>query len=113
MQQDKALQILKENLPSFAEEYGVKKIGVFPYEENNSANCECECGNCCGYHPDIKIGVAVEYKPDARPGFDFFGLQNDIADLLGCDIILEMIGGYKDSRFKQPDNYMKDVVYVE
>ena len=45
MQQDKALQILKENLPSFAEEYGVKKIGVFPYEENNSANCECECGN--------------------------------------------------------------------
>ena len=30
MQQDKALQILKENLPSFAEEYGVKKIGVFP-----------------------------------------------------------------------------------
>ena len=45
MQQDKALQILSEHRQSLSDKYGVKKIGVFPYEENNSANCECECGN--------------------------------------------------------------------
>ena len=112
MQQDKALQILSEHRQSLSDKYGVKKIGVFPYEENNSANCKCECGNCCGYHPDIKIGVAVEYKPEAKPGWDFVGLEQDIAALFGCDILLEMIEGHRDSRFKQSNDYTKDVVYV-
>ena len=112
MQQDKALQILSEHRQSLSDKYGVKKIGVFTYEENNSANCECECGRCCGYHPDIKIGVAVEYKPEAKPGWDFVGLERDIAALFGCDILLEMIGGHRDSRFKQSNDYTKDVVYV-
>ena len=112
MQQDKALQILSEHRQSLSDKYGVEKIGVFPYEENNSANCKCECGNCRGYHPDIKIGVAVEYKPQAKPGWDFVGLERDIAALFGCDILLEMIGGHRNTRFKQSDDYLKDVVYV-
>ncbi len=111
MQQDKALQILKENLPSFAEEYGVKKIGVFPYEENNSANCKCECGNCCGYHP--QIGVAVEYKPDAKVGLlEFAGLQLHIQDLFGCDVSLLDVNGQKDPAFWRDDSVLEEVVYV-
>ena len=113
MQQEKALKILAEHRKSLADKYGIKKIGVFPYEENNSANCECECGNCCGYHPDIEIGVAVEYLPDAAPGWNFYGLERDIADLFGCDVMLEMIGGRPDPRFKVSRDYLKDVVYAE
>jgi len=113
MEQSKALKILKENRQALADKYGVKKLGVFPWEETNSASCKCECGKCCGYHPDRKIGVAVEYMPDAKPGWDFFGLEQDIADLFGCDILLERIGGRRDSRFKVSRDYLKDVVYVE
>ena len=113
MEQNKALKILKENQKALADKYGVRKLGVFAWEENSSASCKCECGKCCGYHPDRKIGVAVEYMPDAEPGWDFFGLEQDIADLFGCDILLERIGGCRDSRFKMSHDYLKDVVYVE
>ena len=114
MRQDIALKILKENRQALADEYDIENIGVFPYEESNSANCKCECGRCCGYHPDTKIGVAVEYKPDAKPGmFKFVSLERRIAEIFRCDILLEMIGGHKDDRYKQPDDYLQDVVYVE
>ena len=113
MQQEKALKILSEHRKSLADEYGIKKIGVFPYEENNSANCECECGKCCGYHPDIEIGVAVEYKSGAKVGmFEFVGLERHISEMFECDILLEMIGGHTDHRYTQSDEYMKDIVYV-
>lgn len=112
MQQEKALKILKENLQTFVKEYGVKKIGVFPHEENNSTNRECECGKCCGYHPDIKIGGAVEYKPEASPGWDLFGLEQDIADLFGCDILLLRIDGHRDTRFWRDESILEEVVYV-
>ncbi len=114
MRQDIALKILKENRQALADEYDIENIGVFPYEENSSANCKCECGRCGGYHPDIKIGVAVEYKPDAKPGmFNFVSLERRIAEIFRCDILLEMIGGHKDDRYKQTDDYLQDVVYVE
>ena len=112
MQQDKALQILSEHRQTIADKYGVKKIGVFPYEENNSANCKCECGNCCGYHPDRKIGVAVEYKPEAKPGWDFVGLEQDIAALFGCDILLLRVDGHRDTRYWRDESIFEEVVYV-
>ena len=112
MQQDKALKILSEHRQSIAKKYGVKKIGVFPYQENNSANCKCECGRCCGYHP--QIGVAVEFKSDAKPSlFDVGGLMMSIKDLFGCDVVVETIGLDGDPLYKQTDDYLQDVVYVQ
>ena len=112
MQQDKALKILKANRQAIAEKYGVKKIGVFPYEETNSANCKCECGRCCGYHP--QIGVAVEFKPDARPSlFDVGGLMMSVKDLFGCDVVVETVGLPEGPRYEQSDDYLQDVVYVQ
>ena len=111
MQQDKALQILSEHRQSLSDKYGVEKIGVFPYEENNSANCKCECGNCCGYHP--QIGVAVEYTHDAEPSlFDLGGLQMYITDIFGCDVFLDTIGVDGDPRYQQSQDYLQDVVYA-
>ena len=112
MEQTKALKILKENRQALADKYGVKKLGVFPWEENNSASCKCECGKCCGYHPDVKIGVAVEYKPEAKPGWDVVGLEQDIADLFGCDILLLRVDGHRDARFWRDDSILEEVVYV-
>ena len=108
MQQDKALKILSKHRQSIAKKYGVKKIGVFPYEENNSANGES--GRCCGYHP--QIGVAVEYKLEVRPGLDFIGLKLHIEDLFGCEISLARIGGHREPFYEKTDNFMKDVVYA-
>ena len=114
MQQEKALKILAEHRQSLADKYGIKKIGVFPYEENNSANCDCRCGNCCGYHPDIEIGVAVEYKSGAKVGmFEFVGLERHISEMFGCDILLEMIGGHRDTRFWRDDTVLEEVAYLK
>ena len=112
MQQEKALKILSEHRKSLADKYGIKKIGVFPYRADNLANCKCECGNCCGYHP--QIGVAVEYMPDAEPSlFDLGGLLMHMKDILGCDVDLETIGLEGDSRYQQSEDHLQDVVYVE
>ena len=110
MQQEKALKILAEHRQSLADKYGLKKIGVFPYTD--TANCDCTCGSCCGYHP--QIGVAVEYNPDAKPSlFDLGGLLMHMKDILGCDVDLETIGLDGDSRCQQSEDYLQDVVYVE
>ena len=111
MDTNKALKILSAHRQSLADEYGIKKIGVYPYTANGAADCKCTCGNCCGYHP--QIGVAVEYKADAKPDLlDFVGLKLDIEDLFGCDISLDMIGGRKDPRFKIDESYLEEVVYA-
>ena len=109
MQQEKALKILAEHRQSLADKYGIKKIGVFPYSHN--ANCDCRCRNCCGYHP--QIGVAVEYMPDAAPGWDFYGLEQDIADILGCDILLLRVDGHRDTRFWRDDTVLEEVAYLK
>ena len=110
MQQDKALKILSEHRQALADEYGIKRIGVFPWEE--ITNCRCECGHCCGYHP--QIGVAVEYKTDAEPSlFDLGGLLMHMKDILGCDVDLETIGLDGDSRYQQSEDYFQDIVYVD
>ena len=108
MRQDKALKILSEHRQSIADKYGVKKIGVFPYTD--TANCDCKCGQCCGYHP--QIGVAVEYNPKVRPGLDFIGLKLHIENLFGCEISLARIGGHREPFYEKTDNFMKDVVYA-
>ncbi len=113
MEQEKALKILSQHRQSLADKYGVKKIGVFPYEENNSADCKCECGNCCGYHPDRKIGVAVEYESNAKIGMlEYVRLERHISEIFGCDIMLDTIGGHRDPRFKQDESYLEEVVYI-
>ena len=109
MQQEKALKILSEHLQHFADEYGVKKIGVFPYSD--AANRDCKRGQCCGYHP--QIGVAVEYKPEAKPSlFDLGGLLMHITELFECDVVLETIGVDGDQRYQQSEDHLQDVVYA-
>ena len=111
MQQDKALRILAEHRQSLSDKYGVKRIGVFPYEESNSASCKCECGNCCGYHP--QVGVAVEYMPEVKVGlFEFAGLQIHIQDLFGCDVSLLDINGQRDRTFWRDDAALEEIVYA-
>ena len=112
MEQAKALKILSQHRQSLADEYGIKKIGVYPYAANGAATSDSESGNCCGYHP--QIGVAVEYMTDAKPSlFDLGGLLMHMKDILGCDVDLETIELDGDSRCQQSEDYLQDVVYVE
>ena len=110
MQQDKALKILSKHRQSIAKKYGVKKIGVFPYR--HISDCDLQCRSRGGYHP--RIGVAVEFKSDAKPSlFDIGGLMMSIKDLFGCDVVVETIGVDGDPLYKQTDDYLQDVVYVQ
>lgn len=112
MDTNKALKILSAHRQALADEYGIKKIGVYPYADNGAATHDNESGRCCTYNP--QIGVAVEYMSDAKPSlFDLGSLLMHMKDILGCDVDLETIGLDSDSRYQQSADYLQDVVYVE
>ena len=111
MDTNKALKILSAHRQALVDEYGIKKIGVYPYANNGAATHDSESGRCCTYNP--QIGVAVEYRPEVKVGLlEFAGLKLDIEDLFGCDISLSKIGGRKDPRFKRDESYLEAVVYA-
>ena len=111
MRQDKALKILSDNIEDIKREFGVKSIGVFPWRESPVCGCDCDC-DCCG--PRAKeIGVAVKYMPGVSVGFEFFGLELHIEELLGCGILLTHIDGSYPPEWRATiDARLKDVVYA-
>ena len=40
------------------------------------------------FRPDSDIDVLVEFEPGATPGFGFFGLQEELSELLGRKVDL-------------------------
>ncbi len=40
------------------------------------------------FRPDSDIDVLVEFEPGATPGFGFFGLQEELAEILGWKVDL-------------------------
>jgi predicted nucleotidyltransferase len=38
--------------------------------------------------PDSDIDLLVTFRPDVHPGWDFFGLQDELESLLGCEVDL-------------------------
>ncbi|MCC6680566.1 MAG: nucleotidyltransferase family protein [Phycisphaeraceae bacterium] len=44
------------------------------------------------FRPDSDIDVLVEFEPNATPGFAFFGLQEELSDMLGRQVDLNTPG---------------------
>ena len=104
MRQDAALKILAQNKGALKDEFGVAKLGVFPWDDG-PGGCECR--------PRAEIGVAVKYKSGVSPGLDFVGLQLQLEELLGCGVNLARLDGRRDPRWEGAYSFEKDVVYVD
>ena len=103
MRQDAALKILAQNKGALKDEFGVAKLGVFPWDDG-PGGCECR--------PRAEIGVAVEYKPEVRTGLEFFALKSRIEELLGCGVILTSLDGHYDPIWEHREPFLSDVVYA-
>ena len=44
------------------------------------------------FRPDSDIDVLVEFEPGATPGFGFFGIQEELAEILGRKVDLHTPG---------------------
>lgn len=66
---DQALETLRAAKP-LLDRYGVARIGVFGSVARGEAG------------PDSDVDVLVEFKPDQRPGWEFFGLAEDLSAVL-------------------------------
>ena len=40
------------------------------------------------FHPGSDIDLLVTFRPDVHPGWDFYELQKEMEDLLGCEVDL-------------------------
>lgn len=66
---DKALLILRSARP-LLDRYGVERIGVFGSVARGEAG------------PDSDVDVLVEFDPARVPGWEFFGLAEELAAIL-------------------------------
>jgi predicted nucleotidyltransferase len=92
---DQIRQTLKAQMPSLAETYDVKSLGIFgPYATGQARPYDC-------------VGVLVEFhKP---PGLAFFGLQRELGETLGVPVHLSTKDGLWPQR---AERIMSELVEV-
>ena len=70
---EEALQTLRAAKP-LLDRYGVARIGVFGSVARGEAG------------PDSDVDVLVEFDPLHVPGWEFFGLAEELGEVLGCPV---------------------------
>jgi predicted nucleotidyltransferase len=70
------LDEIKSRLAPFCQQHGIARLEAF----GSLARGETR--------PGSDIDLLVTFRPDVHPGWDFFGLQDEIESLLGCEVDL-------------------------
>lgn len=65
-----------EALSAVCRKYRVRELGIF----GSAARGELR--------PDSDVDILIEYEPDARPGWDFFDLEQELSALFGRKVDL-------------------------
>lgn len=93
---DEALQTLRAAKP-LLDRYGVARIGVFGSVARGEAG------------PDSDVDVLVEFDPARVPGWEFFGLSEDLAEVLKrpVDVVTA-----KSLKRLMRDRVLNEVVYA-
>ena len=63
------------------------------------------------FRPDSDIDVLVEFEPGATPGFGFFGIQEELAEILGRKVDLNT-PGFLSRYFRDEVMREAQVLYV-
>lgn len=93
---DEALEKLRGAKP-LLDRYGVARIGVFGSVARGEAG------------PDSDVDVLVEFKPGGAPGWEFFGLADDLAEVLRCPVDVVTAKSLKP---RMRDAVLGDLVYA-
>ncbi len=71
-----SLEDLKSRVAPFCRRHGVARLEVF----GSLARGEP--------HPGSDIDLLVTFRPEVHPGWDFFDLNKELEDMLGCEVDL-------------------------
>jgi predicted nucleotidyltransferase len=67
---------LRAILPAFCRRHEIARAEIF----GSLARGEAHAGS--------DVDIMVTFRPGVRPGLDFFGLQEELSSLLGCEVDL-------------------------
>jgi predicted nucleotidyltransferase len=63
------------------------------------------------FGPDSDIDVLVEFEPERIPGLDFFGMEEELSEILGMKVDLNT-PGFLSKRFRDRVLAEAEVLYV-
>jgi predicted nucleotidyltransferase len=67
---------LAQRLPAFCRHHGIARVEVFGSVAKGEAQ------------PGSDLDLMVTFRPDIQPGLDFFAMQDELEQLLGCRVDL-------------------------
>jgi hypothetical protein len=74
------IEIPESVLADFCRRHGIRRLALFGSILRED------------FGPSSDIDVLVEFEPGATPGFGFFGIQEELAELLGRNVDLHTRG---------------------
>jgi len=74
------IDIPKGKIADFCRKHGIRRLSLFGSILRDD------------FRPGSDIDVLVEFEPDARTGFAFFGMQDELSQILGRKVDLNTPG---------------------
>jgi len=81
------IDISPERIETFCRKHGIRRLALFGSILRDD------------FGPDSDIDVLVEFEPGVRTGFAFFGMQEELARMLGHKVDLNT-PGFLNRRFR-------------
>jgi len=81
------IDISPERIETFCRKHGIRRLALFGSILRDD------------FGPDSDIDVLVEFEPGVRTGFAFFGMQEELARMLGHKVHLNT-PGFLNRRFR-------------
>lgn len=94
------IQIPREKLAEFCRQNHIRKLALFGSVLRDD------------FRPDSDVDVLVEFEPEHIPGFAFFGMQDELADLLGRKVDLNT-PGFLSRYFRDEVRNSAEVLYEQ
>jgi predicted nucleotidyltransferase len=68
------IEDLEAVLPAFCRRHDISRVEVFGSLARGKAG------------PGSDVDLMITFRPGARPGLEFFGLEDELKSLLGCEV---------------------------
>ena len=97
---DTLIQLLNQHRSALQERFSVRRIGLFGSVVQGLAR------------PDSDLDVLVEFEPGHTPGLDFFGMQDELSEILGVKVDLNT-PGFLSPYFRDEVLQHADLIYAQ
>ena len=74
------LKVSKKKIEEFCKKHHIRKLSLFGSVLRED------------FRPDSDVDVLVEFDPGKTPGFAFFGIQEELSNMLGRKVDLNTLG---------------------